>query len=414
MFHIEAKRRIKVAGEADVLVVGGGPAGISAAVSAARQGARTLLIECAGSLGGMSTSGLMSHFGGRVESKIFDEIIKRGTGSPIIDPELQKTAYIEMLSEAGADFLLYTFACGAIAKEGRVNGIVVESKSGRQAYKAKVTIDASGDGDIAAMAGVPFSSGRNDGKMQPVTLMFKVAGVDYQRAVFLSGFEDDAETPRGFVQTLAKKHLPPPAGHVLLYRTTLPGVVTCNMTNCTEIDGADVKSLTRGEITCRSQIKPIVEFLREFIPGYENCYLISSASQLGVRETRHLEGAYTLTAEDILAARRFDDWVVRGAHFNFDVHNLTGSGLDATGAQRHFNQPEPYTIPYGCLLPKKIDGLLFAGRNISGTHMAHSNYRVMPICAALGEAAGVAAALAASNGIEPRKVDVTEIQRRLA
>ena len=133
--------------------------------------------------------------------------------------------------------------------------------------------------------------------------------------------------------------------------------------------------------------EPIIKFLKEFVPGYEKCWLMSSASLLGIRETRHFEGIQTLEAEDILDAKFFDNWVVRRAFFNFDVHNMTGASLDATGIQHNWTQPKDYTIPYGCLLPKKIEGLLLSGRNISGSHLAHSNFRVMPIAIALGEAA---------------------------
>ncbi|MFY9592706.1 MAG: FAD-dependent oxidoreductase, partial [Caldicoprobacterales bacterium] len=194
------------------------------------------------------------------------------------------------------------------------------------------------------------------------------------------------------------------------YPTTLPGVVTCNMTNCIDVDGTKAEDLTRATYICRKQIDSIVDFLREYIPGYENCYVISSASMIGVRETRHFEGEYTITEEDILEARVFDDWAVTRAHFNFDVHNLSGSGLDETGMQKKFPQQKGYTIPYRCFVPKKVDNLLLAGRNISGTHMAHSNFRVMPICANMGQSVGIAAALCARDGITPRELNVKKLQ----
>ncbi|MBQ9718534.1 MAG: FAD-dependent oxidoreductase, partial [Clostridia bacterium] len=281
-------------------------------------------------------------------------------------------------------------------------------------FTAKVFVDGTGDGDVAAFAGVPYYKGReNDGKMQPCTLMFKVGGVDTDRAVFLGSFESTYETPKGELQALAKEHIPYPAGHILVYRTTLPGIVTCNMTNCTEIDGTLAEDLTRAELVCRSQMPAIVAYLREFVPGFEHCYIISAGSMMGVRETRHFRGEYVLNEEDILTARVFDDWVVRGAHFNFDVHNLTGAGLDKTGVQHKWSQPKGYTIPYGCLLPEGVEGLLLSGRNISGTHMAHSNYRVMPICVGIGEAAGIAAALAVKKGVTPREITAAEIQAEL-
>ena len=158
---------------------------------------------------------------------------------------------------------------------------------------------------------------------------------------------------------------------------------------------------------------PIVAFLREYVPGYEKCYIVGSASLIGVRETRHFKGVKTLTEQDIMEAKQFDDAVVYGAWFNFDVHNITGAGLDKTGCQQHFKQMKGYTIPYGCLVPETVDGLLLSGRNISGTHMAHSNFRAMPICAGIGEAAGLAAALAVKNNKKVREITAQEIQKSM-
>lgn len=420
----EEAKTLPVAGEYDVLVIGSGPAGMGAAIMAARGGAKVLVLEQSGMAGGVSTAGLMSHWTGTSGSKLYREILLRSAeknegdfkNRPVIeiDPEKLKLLYLEMLEEAGASIRFYSFVSAPIMEGDRIAGVITESKSGREAFLGKIVIDASGDGDVAAKAGVPYFVGReSDGKMQPATIMFKVAGVDYDRAVFLPSFESTYETPKGELQALAREHLPAPAGHVLLYKSTLPGVVTCNMTNCTGIDGTSAESLTRAEIECRKQIYTIEAFLREFVPGYENCYVISAAPMVGIRETRHFKGLYTITEEDILEARVFDDWVVRGAHFNFDVHNIEGAGLDKTGQQKYFPQSKGYTIPYRCLIPEGVKGLLLAGRNISGTHMAHSNYRVMPICLAMGEGAGAAAAIAVAKGIDPHEVDVKEVQEKL-
>lgn len=157
----------------------------------------------------------------------------------------------------------------------------------------------------------------------------------------------------------------------------------------------------------------ILSFLREYVPGYENCYIIGSASLIGIRETWHFEGVKKITEQEILRAVRHSDFVVFDAYFNFDVHNISGSGLDETGSQKHFHQTSGYTIPYGCLVPRKIDGLLLSGRNISGTHIAHSNFRAMPICMGTGEAAGFAAAISVKQGKKLRDVDVKEIQNKV-
>ena len=182
------------------------------------------------------------------------------------------------------------------------------------------------------------------------------------------------------------------------------------MTNCIGVDGTNAEDLVTATYVCRTQMEPIVSFLRQYVPGYENCYLLDSGAFLGIRETRHFKGMKTITEKDIEEARLFEDWAVRDAAFNFDIHNMTGNGLDDTGAQDAFTQTAGYSIPYGCLVPIKIDGLLLAGRSISGTHMAHSNFRAMPICANMGQAAGVAAALCAKKRIMPRELDVHELQ----
>lgn len=426
MTYQEKARELPVLASVDVLVLGAGPAGVAAAVCAARQGADTLLIEQMGDVGGIATAGLMSHWTGNTQGGIYEEILDRSAdladaadygfnGSPrqIINPERLKTVLLEMLEESGARFLLYTVAAEPIVENGRLGGVIIENKSGRQAVLAKVVIDATGDGDIAARAGAAYVKGREtDGSMQPVSIMFKVGGVDYDRAVFPGKFEDYIQLPAGEIQALGKAHLPFPAGHVLLYRTSLPGVVTCNMTNCIEVDGTNAEDLARATLVCRRQMQPIVEFLRAYVPGYENCYILSSAGLIGVRETRHFKGLQTLNEQDIRDSRVFPDWAVTRASFNFDVHNMSGNGLDATGQQDAF-EPTFYTIPYGCLVPETLDGLLLAGRNISGTHMAHANYRVMPICANMGQAAGVAAALCVKQGIQPRALDVDCLQKEL-
>ena len=366
----------------------------------------------------------MSHWTGSCGSPLFAQILRRSAQknegayaneiTELIDPEKLKTLYLEMLDEVGCRLMLYTFAMDAICDGDKVCGASVINKTGQYDIYAAVTIDATGDGDIAAKSGAAFVLGReSDHKMQPATLMFKVGGVDTDRAVFLGSFESTYETPNGELQALAKQHLPHPAGHILTYRSTLPGVVTCNMTNATGIDGTNAEDLTHATLICRRQMEDIVQYLRRFVPGYENCFLLSSASLIGIRETRHFKGRYTLTEQDILQARVFEDYVVKDAFFNFDVHNITGAGLDETGVQKHFPQQNGYTIPYRCLLPEAKENLLLCGRNISGTHIAHSNFRVMPICVGIGEAAGTAGAIAAARKCSLNDVPAEEIRKRI-
>ena len=425
---IQENNKIPQIAEVDVLVCGAGPAGIGAAICAARQGVSVMVVEAQGCIGGIATAGMMSNWGGHSSSMILGELYEKSEEKAreigwtndnqckanTIYHDIQKIVLEEMFQKENIEVLYYTLVCKAVTENDTVIGVIVENKSGRGFIKAKRVIDSTGDGDVAASAGVPFFKGREeDGRMQPCTIMFNVGGVDFSRAVFPPSFETKVETERGELQALARELLPFPAGHVLLYKQPMPGTVCCNMTNAIEIDGTDAKSITKGVFTCHSQIIPIVKFLREYVPGYENCWLMSTAPMIGIRETRHFEGVESISKDDILEAKFYENWVVKRAWFNFDVHNLTGASLDKTGVQHQFKQRNDYTIPYGCLLPKKIEGILLSGRNISGSHMAHSNFRIMSVCLAIGEAAGVAAALSVKQGVRLRDVDVKEIQNYL-
>ena len=426
--YINEVNEIPEIASVDVLVCGGGPAGLGASVMAARLGASVMVIEAQGCLGGIATAGMMSHWGGKSSSKVMREIWdltyekakeigwdeSSGCGRDAIYHDVQKIVLEELMQKEGIRVLYHTLVCKSVLENGAIIGVIVENKSGRGFIRAKRVVDSTGDGDVAASAGVPYVKGREtDGRMQPCTIMFNVGGVDCERAVFPPSFETTVQTEKGELQALAKELLPFPAGHVLLYRQPLPNTVCCNMTNAIEIDGTDGESLTKGIFTCRSQIAPIIKCLREDVPGYEKCWLMSSASLIGIRETRHFKGIKALTEEDCSEARQHEDAVVFDAYFNFDVHNISGSGLDKTGCQHGIMQTKGYTIPYGCLGPEKIDGLLLCGRNISGTHMAHSNFRAMPICMGIGEAAGAAAALAIKQRIAVRDLDPTEIRAHI-
>lgn len=424
-FHEEA-RDIPVAGSYDVIVAGGGPAGIGAACAAAKHGAKTIIIEKLSALGGMAVPGMMSHWGGTCGSAVYAEVLNRCAAEPwpveeitqwnkhAINHDKQRLVLIEMLESYGVTIQFHTVVAGVGMEGDRVTGVITESKSGREFIEGKVVIDCTGDGDVAYFAGAEYQKGREtDGRMQPVTLMFKLAGVDQDRAIFPCSFESLVDVPNGEIQSLGKQILPHPAGHVLLYAGPIPGVVIVNMTNVIDIDGTDVRDLTKAEIICAKQMPKIVDFLHKHAPGYENCYIISSAMNVGVRETRHFKGLYTMTAEDILEGRTFDDWITTRSSFNFDIHNLDGAGLDKDGAQAHFKAKGTYTVPYRACVPVKVDGLLLAGRDISGTHKAHSNYRIMSICCGMGEGCGIAATIAINEKINVRDVDVKKVQELL-
>jgi glycine/D-amino acid oxidase-like deaminating enzyme len=417
--YTERARQIPVREGVDVLVVGSGPAGVSAAVNAARLGANTLLLEQFGTVGGVSTTGLMSEWCGQHYIGTWGEILQRARVDDAtiraIDHERLQLVYLDMLEEAGARVRLYTFAAEAIVDSAAITGVITESKSGREVLRARVVIDATGDGDIAAKAGARFYKGReSDGKMQPMTLMFKLAGVDFSRAIFLAVPHSTYQLPQGDVQELAARHLPHPLAYIVLHRSPLPGIVTCNITRTLDVDGTNAEDLTRAHIRCRRQAEAVIEFLRKFVPGYEQCFLIATGAMVGVRETRHFIGDYVLTPDDILQGRVFDDWVVARAQYFLDIHNMSGKGwLDASCPDKPGPPPGGYTIPYRCLLPAEIEGLLLAGRNISGTHVAHSSFRVMSICAHTGQAAGIAAALSVQQRCAPRNLAVARIQEEL-
>ena len=422
----EKLKELPVIADVDVLVCGGGPAGVGAAIRAARMGAKVMIAEMQDCLGGIATAGMMSHWVGHSSSKILTEIYKKsdeigkslgedetnGFSNININQDALKIVLDRMIDEEKIQTLFYTIVCDAVVENGIIQGVTVQNKSGRGFIKAKRVIDATGDGDVAASAGAPFFKGREtDGKMQPCSIMFKIGGVDYKKAVFPGSFETKVETDKGELQAMAKEMLPFPAGHVLLYKQRTPGTVCCNMTNSINVDATNAESVTAAVKECRSQIEPIITFLRKYVPGYENCWLMSTASLIGIRESRHFKGLQSLEASDILEAKLYDNWVVKRAFFNFDVHNMTGASLDATGIQKEWKQKKDYSIPYGCILPQNVEGLLLSGRNISGSHLAHSNFRVMPIAMALGEAAGAAAALSIKHNILLKEVDVREIQK---
>lgn len=426
-YYTEPECRLPIVAEADVVVAGGGVAGYAAALASARNGAKTILIEQGNCIGGMATAGMMSHFTGASDSPCFDEVMGRARSQDFcafqpgqqatvlqINHEALKCAMLDLLREVGVEVRLYTFAAQAVNADGAVRGVVVQSKSGRQVIMGKYVIDATGDGDIAADAGAAFQLGREgDGKCQPCTLMFRIGGVDYSQAILPGSFEHTIEVPGGEIQALGRRNLPAPAGHVLLYPAWLPGEVCVNMTNAIDINGTKAEDLTRAEFICRSQIGPIISFLRQYAPGYGNCYLVTAASFIGVRETRHFKGLYTITEEDIVEAPVFPDWIATRNWFNFDIHNIDGAGLDRHGAQAKFHANGKFTVPLRACIPEAVGGLLLAGRNISGTHKAHSCYRAMPICLNIGTGVGTAAALAAKAGIAARDLDIPALHAAL-
>jgi hypothetical protein len=444
-------REALLAAETDVLVVGGGPAGIGAAVGAADAGASVILAERYGFLGGNATAALvmplMSFHTHRTElehedgAKLFPT--DHGPGEPVIagvlarllarlvqtggaiapsrdtgytvpfDPEMFKLAALELLDDAGVSFLFHAFASGVLA-DGAVRGVVFETKSGPIVIRARVVVDGTGDGDVAAAAGAPYEIGRDeDGLVQPMTLMFRM--VDFEREAFAGYVREHPDQWRGvhglwdLISKAAEAgELDLPREDILFFGTPHEREVSVNSTRVTQVRGTNVFDWTRAEAESRRQMRQIVAFLRRRVPGFEHAYLAQSGVHAGVRETRRITGDYRLTVDDVLCARRFDDVIARGA-YPVDIHNPKGSGT----LLKRVPDGEAYDIPLRCLLPQGIEDLLVAGRCISGTHEAHSSYRVMPIVMATGQAAGVSAALAADRGLTPRTVSVTDVQAEL-
>lgn len=415
----------------DVIVAGGGPAGIAAAVSAARQGAKTALVERYGILGGMLTSGhVQPILGSTAERTMYHEIIElleeghdhvlpvstRNGREVALDLEEAKHRLLKLCLENGVYVYLQTPVVD-IVKEGKVlNGLKIGTPTGVDTICGKTIVDATGDGFVAALAGAPFDMGReSDGKCQPVTLEFTVEHVDETYHFACYGGSDPVTLPDGRAysqvckEACAAGELPENVNIVRLHYTMQPGERNVNATQINGRNTLTVEGMTEAEYLLREQIPAVVAFLRKNAPGFEHCRVKSSAATLGVRESRRFIGDYVISDEDVEKGGRHEDVVVHNAWFLIDIHNPAGGGQ----AEKHSQPATPYDIPYRSLLPKEVEGLLLSGRNISGTHRAHASYRVMGVALATGQAAGIAAALAVKNGCTPRELDYHQVQEAL-
>jgi hypothetical protein len=329
------------------------------------------------------------------------------------DPETFKLVALEMLDEAGVDFFFHAFASGVLNQRD-IQGVVFETKSGPVVIEATTVVDATGDGDIAALAGAPYEVGRaEDGLVQPMTLMFRMA--DFEKCAFDAYIRQHPEQWRGvhglwdLIRMAAERgELELPREDILFFATPHPHEVAINSTRVTQVLGTDVWELTCAEWRSRRQMQQISTFLRQYVPGFAHSYLVQSGVHVGVRETRRIIGEYQLTVQDILEARKFADVIARST-YPVDIHNPKGSGT----LLKRVPQGDAYDIPLRTLLPQRVENLIVAGRCISGTHEAHSSYRVMPVSMATGHAAGVCAALAAQQGKSPRDVPIRAVQETL-
>ncbi|EIQ01731.1 FAD binding protein [Opitutaceae bacterium TAV1] len=449
---MEPARLVPVTHEPDVLVIGAGPAGIGAAVAAARNGAKVLLVERYGFLGGNLTAAMVNPMftfhdirGEQVIRGIAGEVVERLvalTASPghvtdltfdnasmtPFDPEGMKLLLFDMTEEAGVELLLHSVFVDAVAEDGQVRHVIIENKSGRQAIRPKFVIDCSADADVVARIGAPFEMGRaDDGALQPVTLFFRIGGIDHgllrswmkaNRELLKDSPTDEEIDSNRMLAFLglsdlvkeamqAGEYPAEAAPRILMYQLPNDGQVAVNCTRLQGINGTRVEDLTRAEVETRRQAWQVHRFLRKHVGGFEASCIVDTGVQVGVRETRRIVGDYTMVEEDVLSSRAFPDGIACGT-FAIDIHPPDGKTQIFTGSGRAV-----YEIPYRSLLPQGVDNLLVAGRCISATHHAFGSVRVMATAMAIGQGAGTAAALAVNNGVSSRAINTDEVRSRL-
>jgi len=457
-FITEPAREIPIVEVADVVVAGGGPAGIVAATAAARNGAKTVLVEGHGFLGGVGTTGIPFQgfhddrnrriVGGIAWEPIdrmisegsspgpwhFDHVL-RGYGAAIMyDGNRFKTIAAELVRDAGVSLLLHTHAVNPILEGNDLQGIIVESKAGRQAIAAEVVIDATGDGDIAVRAGVDFQQGNPEGFCQPVTVLFKIANIDMVEFLgYIDAHPDefDLETddPRyreGYragvrmginglreicaaAKARGEYDMPDPLLAIALMPE--PGVGIINMAKVGQVDSTDNRDLTRAETEGTELVWKTMDFLKKYAPGFADARVSEILPFVGIRESRRIAGDFTLDIDDMKACTEFDDRIAVGGR-GVDIHDPTPDGSQSSGSM-YTRFVDDYYFPYRCLLPRKLENILVAGRCISVGYVAFGSTRVMGPCMALGEAAGTAAALAVRDGTSVRDVNIGKLQGAL-
>lgn len=434
----------------DVIVVGAGPSGLCAAISAARLGSSVLLVEKNSYPGGMNTAAMVGplmtfHCGEKQIIKgIPEEIVQNlrkhdGTLGHVKDPigvcstitpvdsEMLKLVYFEMLAgEKNIRFMPNTFLLGTSVENGQIQSIDVVSKNGRQTFQGRVFIDSTGDGDLAAAAGCEYVTGRlKDGLSQPMTLMFKVDNVDlsavcsYVKAnpeqfiwdpacdldsyIAVSGFFSQVEKAR------ENGDFSVPRDRVLFFQGVRKGEITVNMTRVVEKSGVKTEDLCSAMLDAVGQVNQIMRFMKKYLPGFEKARLVSIADSIGVRESRKIVGRGTLTSADVIENRTHEDSIAL-CSYPIDIHDPLGADLQWIRKERECC----YEIPFSCLIPKSIGNLAVTGRCISATHEALASARITPTAMATGEAAGVAAHISIRDKCSLPEVDVAKVQKQLA
>lgn len=419
----EPARRIPVVDEAQVIVCGAGPAGVAAAVAAARAGAKTVLLELHGCLGGVWTAGALSlilDFANKpgLMQEILERLAKRGgralsrTGiaNNVYDVEVMKLVLEDMCAEAGVQINLFTRVCAAIRGAGnRLEYVVTESKSGREAWKAPVMIDCTGDGDLAALAGCGYDLGQPEtGRTQPMSLMALLTGVSADQIAEFTREEGGSAgwaLPKDRLRAEMERggHSPSYAKPSLFRLRDDFFALMANHEY--DVKGTNARDLTQATLRARAELHRLIDGLRSLGGAWRNVRIVATGAQIGVREGRRIHGLYTLTQDDLREGRKHEDAVCR-ATFGIDVHSTNSK--NEKGIEKAAFRAKPYDIPLRSLIARDVNGLMMAGRNISGDFIAHSSYRVTGNSVAMGEAAGKVAALAAKTNRLPQGVKLSE------
>lgn len=408
----------------DLIVAGGGFAGCAAAICAAREGLQVLLVEQANCLGGAPANCLVNPFmpystkingeDTKLSKGLFSEITDRLTQftqqydtalrGNTFNEEYLKIILARMAQEAGVELLFRSYISDVTMDGNTVTSVTVSNKSGNIKLKADYFIDATGDADLTAMAGFPFRLGRDeDGLCQPMTLCFRIGNID------IDGFRQARPQITPLYQEWKKLgKIKNPREDVLIFDTLTEGVLHFNSTRVVKLNPTDAFDLTKAEIMAREQALELFLFLRENFDCFKNSHLLSTAAQIGVRESRMIDGEYVLTGEDLVSCRKFEDAIALG-NYDIDIHNPEGEGT----SHYYFKEGEYYTIPYRSLIPKNSRNLLTAGRCISVDHEAQASIRIMPIVCCLGEAAGFAIALAKAANGGVSEIDIKKLQEKL-
>lgn len=398
---------------ADVVVAGGGVAGLAAAVSAARLGVTTYLIENYGFLGGSATAGLVGRFqagpdvkGHPVIQGLYKEICDRlnnyeASRGDLFDPEMMKFVAFDLCEEAGVHLILHATVYKTDNQNGNIESLTMVTKQGPIKIKAKTFVDATGDGTVSALAGAQYEVGRkSDGLVQPMTLIFQLGNIDHER-LKTADWDALSEIFRKEVKGLAYR------GRIFYYEW-VEGLLGFVMSHVSKVNPLDVEALTKAEIVSRRQALSVYQFFRRHVPGCERCVIATSATEIGIRESRRIIGDYVLTREDVLSAKKFEDSVGCSTSW-IDMHNPEGKGV----LHELVIPDDWFEIPFRSILVKGFDNLLVAGRCMSATHEAQGAIREMPNCIAVGQAAGIAAALAVKEGTKLRNLDISNLQQIL-